>query len=48
MNLQLLFTMSLKSARRLLDRWNAWVQFCDLMPMKKLAKTITACCCICV
>ena len=48
MNLQLLFTMSLKSARRLLDRWNAWVQLCDLMPMKKLAKTITACCCICV
>src|SRR5208282_5334378 len=25
MNLQQLFTMSLKSARRFLDRWNAWV-----------------------
>src|SRR5271157_1781876 len=37
-----LFTMSLKSARRFLDRWNAWVQICDLAPMKKLAKTITA------
>src|SRR5271167_1003162 len=42
MNLQQLFTMSLKSARRFLDRWNAWVQICDLAPMKKLAKTITA------
>src|SRR5208337_3630692 len=34
MNLQQLFTMSLKSARRFLDRWNAWVQICDLAPMK--------------
>ena len=34
--------MSVKSARRFLDRWNAWVQVCDLAPMKKLAKTITA------
>ena len=34
MNLQQLFTMSLKSARRFLDRWNAWVQVCDLAPMK--------------
>ena len=42
MNLQQLFTMSVKSARRFLDRWNAWVQVCDLAPMKKLAKTITA------
>src|SRR5271157_1814772 len=42
LNLQQLFTMSLKSARRFLDRWNAWVQICDLAPMKKLAKTITA------
>ena len=24
------------------DRWNAWVRVCDLAPMKKLAKTITA------
>ena len=42
MNLQQLFTMSVKSAERFLDRWNAWVQVCDLAPMKKLAKTITA------
>ncbi len=42
MNLQLLFTMGVKSARRFLDRWNAWVQVCDLDPMKKLAKTIMA------
>src|SRR5208283_4444994 len=27
---------------RFLARWNAWVQVCDLAPMKKLAKTITA------
>ena len=40
MNLQQLFTMSAKSARRFLDRWNAWVQVCDLAPMKSLAKTI--------
>jgi hypothetical protein len=26
--------MSVKSARRFLDRWNAWVQVCDLAPMK--------------
>ena len=31
-----------QSARRFLDRWNAWVQVCDLAPMKKLAKTIMA------
>ena len=30
MNLQQLFTMSVKSARRFLDRWNAWVHVCDL------------------
>ena len=42
MNLQQLFTMSAKSARRFLDRWNVWVQVCDLEPMKKLARTITA------
>ena len=42
MNLQQLFTMSVKTARRFLDRWNAWVQVCDLGPMKRLAKTITA------
>ena len=29
-----------KSARRFLDRWNAWVQISDLAPMKKLAKTV--------
>ena len=40
MNLQQLFTMSVKSARRFLDRWNVWVQVCDLAPMKKLAKTV--------
>ena len=32
MNLQQLFTMSAKSARRFLDRWNVWVQVCDLAP----------------
>jgi transposase len=42
MNLQQLFTLSVKSARRFLDRWNAWVQVCDLAQMKKLAKTIMA------
>src|SRR5271166_2292530 len=31
-----------KFARRFLDRWNAWVQVCDLGPMKRLAKTIMA------
>ena len=40
MNLQQLFTMGAKSARRFLDRWNAWVQICDLPPMKRLAKTV--------
>ena len=40
--MQQLFTVSVKSARRFLDRWNAWVQVGDLAPMKKLAKTITA------
>ena len=40
MNLQQLFTMSAKSARRFLDRWNVWVQVSDLAPMKKLAKTV--------
>jgi len=42
MNLQQLFTFGAKSARRFLGRWNAWVQVCDLAPMKKLAKTIMA------
>ncbi len=42
LNLQQLFTMSVKSARRFLDRWNVWVQVSDLGPMKKLAKTIMA------
>ena len=32
--------MDAKTARRFLDRWNAWVQVCDLGPMKRLAKTI--------
>jgi len=32
MNLQQLFTMDAKTARRFLDRWNAWVQVCDLGP----------------
>ena len=40
MNLQQLFTMDAKTARRFLDRWNAWVHVCDLGPMKRLAKTI--------
>jgi transposase len=40
MNLQQLFTMDARTARRFLDRWNAWVQVCDLAPMKKLARTI--------
>ena len=38
MNLQQLFTMDAKTARRFLDRWNAWVRVCDLGPMKRLAK----------
>ena len=42
MNLQQLFTMDAKTARRFLDRWGAWVQVCDLVPMKRLAKTIMA------
>jgi transposase len=42
MNLQQLFTMDAQTARRFLDRWNAWVQVCDLGPMKRLAKTIMA------
>jgi transposase len=42
MNLQLLFAMSARSDRRFLDRWNAWVDVCDLAPMKKLAKMIMA------
>ena len=42
MNLQQLLTMSLKLACRFLYRWNAGLQVCDLAPMKKLAKTITA------
>ncbi len=37
MNLQQLFTMDAKTARRFLDRWNAWVRVCDLGPMKRLA-----------
>lgn len=40
MNLQQLFRMDAKAARRFLTRWNAWVQVSDLAPMKKLAKTI--------
>jgi transposase len=40
MNLQQLFAMDASTARRFLTRWNAWVQVCDLGPMKKLAKTI--------
>ena len=40
MNLQQLFTMGSPSARRFLDRWNAWVQISDLAPMKRLAKTV--------
>jgi len=40
MNLQQLFTMDSKTARRFLDRWNAWVQVRDLGPMKRLAKAI--------
>jgi transposase len=40
MNLQQLFAMDAGTARRFLVRWNAWVQVCDLAPMKKLAKTI--------
>jgi transposase len=42
MNLQQLFAMDAKAARRFLNRWNTWVQVCDLGPMKKLAKTIMA------
>ncbi len=42
MNLQQLFAMDAKTARRFLDRWNAWVQVCDLGPMKRLATTIMA------
>jgi transposase len=42
MNLQQLFTMDAKTARKFLDRWNAWVKISDLGPMKKLAKTIMA------
>jgi len=42
MNLQQVFTMGAKMAPRFLDRWNAWVQVCDLGPMKQLAKTIMA------
>ena len=42
MNLQQLFTMDAKTARRFLARWNTWVQVCDLAPMKRLAKTIMA------
>ena len=42
MNLRQLFTMDAKTARRFLDSWNAWVQVCDLGPMKRLAKTIMA------
>jgi transposase len=42
MNLQQAFTMSATSARRFLDRWNVWVEVCDLGPMKRLAKTVMA------
>ena len=41
-NLQQLFTMDPKAARRFLDRWCVWVQVCDLAPMKKLARTVMA------
>lgn len=40
MNLQRLFTMDVKTARRFLSRWNSWVEVCDLAPMKRLARTI--------
>ncbi|HXW22869.1 MAG TPA: ISL3 family transposase [Rhodomicrobium sp.] len=40
MNLQQLFKMDEKTARRFLTRWISWVQVCDLAPMKRLAKTI--------
>ena len=42
MNLQQLFTMDARAARRFLDRWNTWVTVSDLAPMKKLAKPIMA------
>jgi len=42
MNLQQLFTMAPKAARRFLDRWNTWVEVSDLGPMKKLAMTVMA------
>jgi transposase len=42
MNLQQMFAMDVRTARRFLDRWNGWVQVCDLGPMKRLAKTIMA------
>jgi transposase len=42
MNLQAVFTMGATSARRFLDRWNVWVEVCDLAPMKKLARTVMA------
>jgi hypothetical protein len=35
MNLQQLFKLDEKTARRFLDRWNSWVQVCDLAPMKR-------------
>ena len=41
-NLQQLFAKDVKTARRFLVRWNAWVQVSDLAPMKKLARTIMA------
>ncbi len=42
MDLQQMFTMDTKTARKFLDRWDARVQVCDLGPMKRLAETITA------
>jgi transposase len=40
MNLHQMFTMDRPTAQRFLDRWNAWVQVCDLSPMKRMARTI--------
>lgn len=40
MKLQDLSKKDAKTARRFLERWNAWVQVCDLSPMKRLANTI--------
>ena len=43
MNLQQLFAMnSVQTARRFLEKWNAWVRISELKPMIKAAKTILA------